>query len=39
LVHRFAQGAAVQAVCDAMEASAAGRGWVALRDITGAAAG
>jgi predicted dehydrogenase len=35
----FAQGAAVQAVCDAMEASAAGRGWVPLSDITGAAAG
>jgi predicted dehydrogenase len=31
----FAQGAAVQAVCDAIERSAAERRWVEIRDFTG----
>ena len=33
----FGQGAAVQAVCDAMEASAAQGRWVAVSEVTGAA--
>jgi hypothetical protein len=32
----FRQGAAVQAVCDAMEASAAQGRWVAVSEVTGA---
>jgi predicted dehydrogenase len=35
----FAQGAAVQAVCEAMERAAAEHRWVEVREVTGAAAG
>jgi predicted dehydrogenase len=35
----FADGLAVQAVCDAMELSAADRRWVSIAEITGGGAG
>jgi predicted dehydrogenase len=35
----FVQGAAVQAVCEAMERAAAEHRWVEVREVTGAAAG
>ena len=37
--HSFAEGLAVQAVCEAMEVSAAEKRWVAVREITNAPGG